>query len=393
MRIAIDIRQADAESPGQQRYLWRLGSWLAGRGHDVHFPTLLPQREGVVAPAGTTLHALHGASPPALRDAIADLRLDVLLLNPERSRDWRAIRPNVLRSAYGTEQYSQKLRSFREPMERALRTLWWSAPWNAHQRQWERDFYEDRTPRPEVIAQSGYMRDEILSSYRIPAPNVHVIPNAIDPSEFSPVRRAEARDRARSEWGIPHDRLCLLFVGHNFRLKGLWQLMALVPRIEREIGPVHLLVAGRGTGRGQRRKAARLARRYGIADRVTLAGSVYPPLPAYAASDVLLHLSWHDSFGFVALEGMACGLPVVTTPWVGAAERIENGTSGYVVDPESPETVAAALRELSLPTVRSRIGEAAAAAAARFDEESNFQEVERVFAIAAEKNRVPIAHD
>src|SRR5690606_9430881 len=118
---------------------------------------------------------------------------------------------------------------------------------------------------------------------------------------------------------------------------GLWRILSLMPRLDDPRQPVHLLVAGRGTGSGQRKKAERMVRSLGLDGRVTMAGEVRPSLHAVAASDCLIHLSWHDSFGFAALEAMACGLPVITTPYVGAAELIEHGESGLVVDPSSDE--------------------------------------------------------
>ncbi|NIQ59347.1 MAG: hypothetical protein GWM92_21395, partial [Gemmatimonadetes bacterium] len=53
---------------------------------------------------------------------------------------------NVLRSAYGTEHYSQKLRSFRHPAERALRGAWHRTPWGLAEARWERAFYEGTDP-------------------------------------------------------------------------------------------------------------------------------------------------------------------------------------------------------------------------------------------------------
>ena len=92
-----------------------MGAWFAAAGHDVHYLTVKKQPEVVTAAKGTTLHRLHGVSRPGLRDAVAALELDALLLNPERSRRYRGIEANVLRSAYGTEHYRQKLKSFRGP--------------------------------------------------------------------------------------------------------------------------------------------------------------------------------------------------------------------------------------------------------------------------------------
>lgn len=390
MRVGIDIRRADPSSPGQQRYLWRLGAWLADTGHETHYLTVRPQPSSVVAPFGSVLHRLEGLSRRALRDAVSDLELDALLLNPERSRRYRGLPANVLRAGYGTEHYSQKLRSFRNPVESALRRMWRSMPWTRLEARWERAFYEGTRPPPHVIAQSAYMKRQILASYDVPEDRIHVIHNAIDVEEFSPPARRALRDEMRRRWTIPDDAFCLLFLGHNFRLKGLWQLLRVLGRDDLIQGPVHLLVAGSGTGSGQLRKAARLAERHGLRGRVTLAGSVQPSLRALAAADALIHLSWHDSFGFAPLEGMACGLPVITTRYAGASELIEDGVSGLLVDPAEEEEIAGAVRSLLDPETRNRMGRAAADVGAGHDETSNFLRVLGVLQQAAADRDGPL---
>lgn len=383
VRIGIDVRVADPSEPGQQRYLWRLGEWLAETGHETHFLTVKRQPESVPVPEGATLHRFDRLTRRRLREAVGALRLDALLINPERSRRYRGVRANVLRSAYGTEHYRQKLRSFRHPVERSLRGVWRRTPWVLAEARWERAFYERTEPPPRVIAQSRYMRRQILESYRIPEHHVHVVHNAVDTREFSPQARAGLRAEMRERWSIPADAFCLLFLGHNFRLKGLWQLLEILEKADTRSRPTHLLVAGRGTGSGQRRKARRLVRAHGLEGRVTLAGPVRPSLHAIAAADALIHLSWHDSFGFAPLEAMACGLPVITTPYAGASELVEDGVSGLVVDPADDEDVARAIRSLRDWDVRDRIGRAAARVGAEHDEPSNFLRVLGVIEHAA----------
>jgi len=390
LRIGLDVRVADPGEPGQQRYLWRLGGWLARTGHEVHYLTVKRQHPGREVPAGTTLHELSPLSHRELRRYVAELRLDALLLNPERSVRYRGIRANVLRSAYGTEQYRQKLRSFTHPVERSLQRLARRAPWVTVRASWERAFYEAVDPPPLVLAQSMSMRSEVLASYDVPEESVHVVYNPVDTSEFSTGARQALRARARARWSIPADALCLLFLGHNFRLKGLWQLLRVAGRSDLARSDLHLLVAGKGTGGGQWRKAKRLIGRHGLAGRVTLAGPVRPPLHALAAADALVHLSWHDSFGFAPLEAMACGLPVVTTPYTGVSELVRQGRSGLIVDPARDDEIAAALHDLLDPNVRRRLGEEAASVASAHDEPANFARVLDVIRRAVSAHPHPI---
>lgn len=391
LSVGIDMRRFVPKG-GQDRYLWRFAAWLGERGHRVELLSVRRQPRDVAPTRGVHLHHLHDLSRTQLRRRVRDLELDVLLINPERSRRYRGIHANVLRPAYGTEHYRQKLRSFRTPWGRAARQALRLTPWVLAEKRWERRFYQAPDPPPDVIANSHYMRSEILSSYTIPADHVHVVHNAVDLAEFSPTERARLRPAQRAEWGIPRDAVCLLFMGHNFRLKGLWPMLRLLPRLRAEPGApdVRVVVAGSGVGSGQVRKARRLVRRHGLEGAVHLVGTVRPAMRAFAAADVFLHLSWHDSFGFVVLEAMAAGLPVVTTRYAGASELLEHGTSGLLVDPGTPTEVRDGVRRLLDPDLRRRMGAAAAAAASGHPEEGNFEAVLEVLGTARARARGPV---
>jgi glycosyltransferase involved in cell wall biosynthesis len=389
VRIGIDLRIADGTS-GQQRYLWELGGWLGARGHDVHL--LVTRRnpaKGVEAPS-CSLHPWADLPSGELMDRVRALELEVLLLNPERSDPYDGIRANVLRPGYGTDQYRQKLRSFPHPVERGLRGLLRGIPPTTGKRRRERRFYEGHAPQPEVLAVSEYMRDEILDTYDIDPARVHVVPNGVDLDAFSPELRAHHRAAARREFGIPADALCILFVAHNYRLKGVHLGMRQVRRLRDAGIDAHLLVAGRGTDPLQRAQARMWARRLGIRDAVHLPGVIHPAIRAFGAADLFMHPSMHDAFGFVVLEAMAAGLPPLTSPWAGAAQLVEEGRSGFVVDPVDEGTIFRRLRELADPSVRARMGAEARRTAARYGEESNFAAVEEVFRIATSRQEGPI---
>lgn len=389
MKVGIDIRVPNPES-GQQRMLWRLGSWLGAHGHEAHFLTIRSMPAEVELPGGTHLHRLSDLPGRKLRGTVSDLGLDAFLINPERARRYRGIPANVLRAAYGTEHYAQNLRSFRNPWERGLRHALRLNPWTIADLRWERDFYEKTVPPPDVVAQAQYMKDLILGSYRIPEDHVHIVPNAIDTTEYNPERCAPLRDEMRARWSIPEDAVCLLFLGHNFRRKGFWEVLEVLPRLRDTGRPVHLLVAGRGTGDAQRKKALRLAEAHGVADRVHMVGSVRPAVHALAAADALVFLTWHDAFGWVTLEAMGCGLPVVTTPYAGSGELITDRETGFIVDPADAGAITDALRDLLDDGLRARIGAAAARVAAGIDEPSYFAEVTRIMQIAADRRGSPI---
>jgi UDP-glucose:(heptosyl)LPS alpha-1,3-glucosyltransferase len=387
LRIGIDIRKPAATASGQQRYLWRLGLWLQRQGHEVHFLTVRRPPQDSAIPERIRLHALAPLSPRQLQQHVRALDLDVFLANPERARRFAGTRVNVLRPGYGTEHGRQNLRSVPNPFARALRRLVRAIPPVLSDLRRERAFYQQRAPAPEVIALSRYMWTEIRTSYDVPEERLHLIYNGVDIDDFSPARRARERAGARRRWGIADDALCILFVGHNYRRKGLWELMEAAASLARRGAALRVLTAGRGIGRSQTRMALRLARRLGGEEMFLFPGDIRPSTLAYAAADVFVFPTWHDAGANVVLEALASGLPVVTTTVSGTGELIEDGISGFVIEPGDVQALTSRLTLLLDPERRVAMGRAARSLAEAHDQETNFHEMHAVFRIAAERRR------
>lgn len=110
-----------------------------------------------------------------------------------------------------------------------------------------------------------------------------------------------------------------------------------------------------------------LADGLGIADRVDFEGSAGPEAVARAMRGglALLFPSVQETFGFVVIEALAQGLPVLISPVPGAVDGlIDDGANGWVIDPHSPEALADAMALLDRDEAVWQAASAAALASA-----------------------------
>jgi glycosyltransferase involved in cell wall biosynthesis len=142
----------------------------------------------------------------------------------------------------------------------------------------------------------------------------------------------------------------------------------------RNIPDVELLIAGgppfdQLDGDPEARRLRALIGELGVGDRVRLLGGVArPELPAlFRSADLVACCPWYEQFGMVAVEAMACGVPVVASHVGGLAETVQDGVTGIHVPPRRPDCITDAVaRLLGDPDRRRRMGSAAVSRARRF---------------------------
>jgi phosphatidylinositol alpha-1,6-mannosyltransferase len=220
-----------------------------------------------------------------------------------------------------------------------------------------------------VLAAGTYPAEEAARAAGRPLPGL-VIPPGVDVDRFRPQDDAR-RSMTRKRFGLPEDAPLVLGVSRLVPRKGFDVLIDAVARLDRSsLEPVHLALAGSGRDRA---RLAKRAARGGLGERFHLLGRVPDDdLPSlYATADIFAMCCrerWRgleaEGFGIVFLEAAASGVPAVAGNSGGAWEAVDDGSTGFVVDPLDAGAVASALeRLLADPALRRRMGEAARARA------------------------------
>ena len=123
-----------------------------------------------------------------------------------------------------------------------------------------------------------------------------------------------------------------LYVGGLRPVKGLEYLIRAVPYVLERIPKTKFILVGDGSIRSE---IEQLIEKLGISESVQLAG--YVPrkdlLSYYQKADVFVMPSLNEPQGIVALEAMACGLPVVACNVGGIPEMVQDSENGLLVTP------------------------------------------------------------
>ena len=227
--------------------------------------------------------------------------------------------------------------------------------WERKRKHWRRPIH--------IITPSRWMAKQVRRSALMRSWPLTVIPNALDTKWWG----AMPRNVARLKLGIPMSSRVILFGaigGNSDPRKGADLLRAALPG-----------VAGHLTESFERR--IRLMMFGGRSKQDHIAGIDVHSVGAlddeglrlyYSAADVMVVPSRQEAFGQTASEALACGAPVVAFAIGGLADIIEDGVTGRLVVPYSPDALAEGIAWCIDDSSRqSRLSEAAKQSARQWD--------------------------
>ena len=221
----------------------------------------------------------------------------------------------------------------------------------------ERQLYTSGKTRHFVVNASK-VRDELQHTYGIDAAKCSVIHTAVNTAQFFPAESEAQRQVLRLKLGMPTDRKIALFVSSSHRRKGLGTLLNALSSSAR-LADLEVWIAGKTLDTQHRQMAQTVP---GLLPRLKFLGE-RSDLPAlYRACDLFVHPTLYDACANTVLQAMSSGTPSIVSAADGAAEFIDHGRNGFLLnDPTDPDQLRHHLEVVSslAPITRAQIAEAA----------------------------------
>lgn len=286
---------------GVKRYLLAKREWLRAMKpsvrHTLVVPQLLPDALGICSGGGFSIPLLDGYRFPL---SLMEWKRSLLHLQPDLLEVGDPYVPAFAAREVAQTRGVPAIAFFHSDLPRMLekRLGSWTAPMA---RAYLRNVYEGFDL---VLAPSRSMMEK-LDDFGVR--NTRLQPLGVDPALFTPER---ADPNLRRSLELPADTRLLVYAGRFAREKNLGIMMRAVERLG---APYHLLLVGADEQRRvsplvtylpYEKEPARLAR-------------------VLASCDALVHAGDQETFGLIAIEAMACGLPVVAVAAGGMKELVD----------------------------------------------------------------------
>ncbi|CAM4013359.1 glycosyltransferase family 4 protein [Cohnella lubricantis] len=185
-----------------------------------------------------------------------------------------------------------------------------------------------------VLVNSEYLKADVASRVPRAASKIGIVYPGVDPQRFAGWN--PDAERAARGW---QNRRIVLYVGRLIPLKGVHLLLEAMPAIIRRVPDALLVVVG-GAYYGSNVKTAYVRKLHRLAKPLRHHVHFQPYVPhteiprwfamAHAAAVPSVK---REAFGLVNVEAMAAGLPVVASRVGGMTEIVQDGVTGYLIDP------------------------------------------------------------
>ncbi len=208
-----------------------------------------------------------------------------------------------------------------------------------------------------IIVSTEQERSDMSRLYGTDPAKISVLPAGVDLELFRPAEKPEAR----RSLGLPEGNV-VLSVGRVEPLKGFDILLMAMASMDERSDTTVVIAGGDEEDSPEFERLRELSQSLGLGDSVIFTGSVSQDELSvyYNAADVFVLPSYYESFGLVALEAMACGVPVIASRVSGPRSFVKSGETGYLIDRRCPEPFAQRLDVLlHNPMLRESMGRAA----------------------------------
>jgi glycosyltransferase involved in cell wall biosynthesis len=208
---------------------------------------------------------------------------------------------------------------------------------------------------------SRFLRGGMRLVGRLTVERVAIAPGVADTLEglgvsscliVNPVRIGPVGEPARS----PSATLRLLLVGTYGERKGCFDLVEALARARARGVDVTIRFVGREEYHGDEARLAARARAFGVDGRIEFSGTKRAEELAacYENADVVCLPSYRELLPMALLEGMAFALPVLASPVGGIPDLVEDGRSGFLVEPGDVDGLTRGIESLAADPLRRR---------------------------------------
>jgi glycosyltransferase involved in cell wall biosynthesis len=224
-----------------------------------------------------------------------------------------------------------------------------------------------------VIAVSEATRRIMIEVERVPCERITVVHNGVEPLAAAEPAAVERLRAELAGTGAP----VVLTLARLHEEKGFRYLFEALPAVVEQAGPLTVLIAGDGPHRGLLEADARAR---GLAEFVRFLGRRDDVAALIGLASLVVLPSLAESFGFVLVEAMGLGKPVVATTTGGIPEVVSDGETGLLVPPGNAPALAGAIaRLLRDPAEATALGEAGRRRSALFTFERMMRGYEAVY--------------
>ena len=224
-----------------------------------------------------------------------------------------------------------------------------------------------------VIAVSKVTKQIMMEIEKVPSEKITVVYNGMEK-----LREPTAESIAKTRGELSNlNKTIILLIGRLHEEKGHRYLFEAIPQIKEKVGKISVLLAGDGPQKGQIEVEAK---HFGVETDVNFLGKRedIPELLSIASIAVMPSLA--ESFGFVALEAMYMGTPLVTSDAGGLVEVVEDGETGVIVPKANSMAIAKAVsRVLQSPDIQIKFKEKGPKRAEIFTFERMIRGYEKVY--------------